>query len=78
MLIVGRYAITPQSTNNPTLKRVNLDSMTIETFQYPKLNEWGDYLTFLLADLQNGDIAYGGGPHILIIDRSTLKLKQTL
>jgi hypothetical protein len=43
MLIIGRYAIFPQNTDDvPTLKKVNLDSMTVETLKYPQLKEWND------------------------------------
>jgi hypothetical protein len=79
MLIIGRYAIFPQNTDDvPTLKKVNLDTMTVETLKYPQLKEWSNYLSITVSDLQNGDIAYGVGVYILILDRSTLKLKQTL
>lgn len=79
MLIIGRYAIFPQNTVDvPTLKKVNLDSMAIETIKYPQLKDWSDYLSITISDLQNGDLAYGVGVYILILDRSTLKLKQTL
>jgi hypothetical protein len=79
MLIVGRYALIPQNTLDvPTLKKVNLDSMTVETIKYSQLKQWSFYVPLTIFDLQNGDIAYGAGVYILILDRSTLHLKQIL
>ena len=79
MLIIGRYALLPQNTDDvPTLKKVNLDSMAIETIKYPELKQWSSYVPLTISDLQNGDIAYGVGPYILILYQNTLKLKQTL
>lgn len=79
MLIIGRYALLPQNTFDvPTLIKLNLDSMTNETIRFPQLKLWSENSSLSISDLQNGDIAYGASTSILILDRNTLQLKQTL
>lgn len=81
MLIIGDYVLMPQSNAgfHPTIKRLCLSTMKYDTIEYTEEEEYlHGYQFSSIADLQNGDIAYGRGEIIYILNKTTLQIKQKI
>jgi hypothetical protein len=69
MIVTSKYALIGKNNQpQPTLKKLNFETMKLETIVYEPVSDWvNDYL-INLADLKNGDIAFGVGYHVFILN----------
>ncbi len=64
--------VSQVNDDGPTVKRLDFSTMKLETFDQPKPQYWQPFDYTVLADLQNGDLAYGTTYYLFIMDNKTL------
>lgn len=69
MVVTSKYAIIGQyGMDVPTLRKLDLMTMKMETISYPPVEQWTNLFRFVLLDLGQGEIAFGCGRHLLILN----------
>lgn len=81
MITTSKYALAAQFSekeNRPVLKKLNFATMKLETIFLERPDNWEARRPIILEDFRNGDIAFGQGYHLFILNNETLEVKQTL
>jgi hypothetical protein len=69
MIITSKYALIGKINQpQPTLKKLNFETMKLKTIVYEPVDDWVNIGKNYLADLKNGDIAFGIGFHVFILN----------
>jgi ABC-type siderophore export system fused ATPase/permease subunit len=69
MIVTSKYALIGKNNQpQPTLKKLNFETMKLETIVYEPIGDWVNIYPINLADLKNGDIAFGVGYYVFILN----------
>jgi hypothetical protein len=69
VIVTSKYALMGKNNQpQPTLKKLNFDTMKLETIVYEPVDDWDSSSSIKLSDLKNGDIAIGVGFYLFILN----------
>lgn len=79
VIATSKYILVGQAGNDrPVLKKLNLQTTTIETITLDPIEGWDGRKAIVLADFQNGQIGFAQGDHFFILNNETLEIKSII